>query len=142
MRETWKPIFKQITNPFRSGVFLCQIDTLTDKRMVKMCFSLRIQKTQEKTYTEVGKSTSLKWPFLFKACKIEVGLRNNFRLAGWDLGSPCVQAYHVILLNSRSLYPEFENELRKSACLSSFSKRWEGFVICLSSQLNYLQKIK
>ena len=77
-----------------------------------------------------------------KACKIEVGLRNNFRLAGWDLGSPCVQAYHVILLNSRSLYPEFENELRKSACLSSFSKRWEGFVICLSCQLNYLQEIK
>ena len=79
---------------------------------------------------------------IFKACKIEVGLRNNFRLAGWDLGSPCVQAYHVILLNSRSLYPEFENELRKSACLSSFSKRWEGFVICLSCQLNYLQEIK
>ena len=58
---------------------------------------------------------------LCKACKIQVGLRNNFRLAGWDLGSPCVQAYHVILLNSRSLYPEFENELRKSACLSSFN---------------------
>ena len=46
----------------------------------------------------------------------------HFRLTGWDLDSPCVQSYHVILLNSRSLYPEFENELRKSACLSSFSK--------------------
>ena len=69
--------------------------------------------------------------FKTKACKIQVGLRNNFHLTGWDLGSPCVQAYHV-----------FENELRKSACLNSFSKRWEGFVICLSCQLNYLQEIK
>ena len=77
-----------------------------------------------------------------KACKIQVGLRNNFRLAGWDLGSLCVQAYHVICLNSRTLYPDFENELRKSAFLSSLSKRWEGFVICLSCQLNYLQEIK
>ena len=77
-----------------------------------------------------------------KAYKIQVGLRNNFRLAGWDLGSPCVQTYHVILLNSRTLHPEFESELRKSACLSSLSKRWEGFVICLSCQLNYLQEIK
>ena len=82
------------------------------------------------------------WPYLYKACKIQVGLRNNFHLAGWDLGSLCVQVYHVILLNSRPLHPEFENELRKSACLSSFSKGWEGFVICLSCQLNYLQEIK
>ena len=45
------------------------------------------------------------WRHFSKACKIEVGLRNNFRLAGWDLGSLCVQAYisHDIVELSVSL---------------------------------------
>ena len=43
-----------------------------------------------------------------------------FRLAGSDLGSPCIQAYHLTILNLLFLYLHFQNVLGKGACLSSF----------------------
>jgi hypothetical protein len=36
-----------------------------------------------------------------------------------------------VFLNLSHLYPEFENGLRKSVCLSLFSKGYKGFVIYL-----------
>jgi hypothetical protein len=38
---------------------------------------------------------------------IQVGSRNNFRLAGWNLGSRCIEPYHVTLLNLPFPYLHF-----------------------------------
>ena len=68
----------------------------------------------------IAKKFTTKFHHNFKVYIIQVGSRNNFRLAGWNLGSLCIYSYHVTLLNLPFLYPHFENELRKSAHLSTF----------------------